>query len=233
MDMAIFMTDDLSPSEFKKYGARNLTINHVWIDLCNASERPAQPAPALFLDRDGVIVVDTHYVCDPEIVELLPGAAKLINAANTSGVPVIVVTNQSGIGRGYFGWPELGATQDRVSELLAEHDARWDAVLACPHHRVAPPPYDHPDHPCRKPNPGMINAAQELLNIDLGRSWIVGDNATDIEAGRNAGLKGGVHVATHPSKAEQEAEKAAALKTGQFQVITNPDLEGVWDLLIY
>ncbi len=231
--MATFMTNAPGPSEQPKLGARNLTSDHVWIDLCNSSKRFDQAIPALFLDRDGVIVVDTHYVCDPDEVELLPGAADLINAANGSNIPVIVVTNQSGIGRGYFGWPELEAAQDRISDLLAEHDAHWDAVLACPHHRVAPPPYHHTDHPCRKPNPGMIITAQEILNIDLARSWIVGDNATDLEAGRNAGLRGGVHVATHPTKAEQERDKADALNTDQFRVMTSSGLEGVWGMLTY
>ncbi len=227
------MTIDLSPSELPKLGARNLSSDHMWMDLTNSSSRSDQATPALFLDRDGVIVVDTNYVNDPGDVKLLPGAAELIRAANSSHIPVVVVTNQSGIGRGYFGWRAFEIVQDRIGDLLAKQDARWDAVLACPHHRDAAPPYDHADHPCRKPNPGMIVAAEDILNIDLARSWIVGDHATDLEAGRNAGLKGGVHVATHPTSATRERAKAEILKTDYFRAITCDSVTGIWDILTY
>lgn len=227
------MTIELSPSEPPKLGARNLDSDNIWIDLTNSSRRLDQATPALFLDRDGVIVVDAHYLGNPDDAELLPGAADLIKAANTSHIPVVVVTNQSGIGRGHFGWSELDAVQDRIRDLLAEHDARWDAVLACPYHHDASPPFQHADHPYRKPNPGMIIAAEKILNIDLARSWIVGDNASDLAAGRNAGLMGGVHVATNPTSAAQERAKAEILKTEQFRVLTRANMTSIWDILTY
>jgi len=223
----------LGSSDTAKPGQLNLTADNVWIDLRHMPERFEDARPALFLDRDGVIVVDTHYLRSPDDVLLLPGASDLIAAANRVGIPVIVVTNQSGIGRGYFNWAELEAVQDKISRLLAEGNARWDAVFACPHHSHALTPYIHPSHPCRKPNPGMIDAARDLLNIDPARSWIIGDKAGDLEAGRNAGLMGGVHVATHPTKAVQELSKSEGLQTDQFSVLSSPGVENIWETLSY
>jgi len=228
------MTTKLDPSDIPRLGERNLTADHVWIDLSHTIQRSEQATPALFLDRDGVIVVDAHYLGDPDQVALLPGAGQLVKAANTARVPVVVVTNQSGIGRGYFDWEAFEAVQQRIEDLLSAHEgAKWDAVLACPHHRDALPPYRHPDHPCRKPNPGMFTDARDILNIDLSRSWIIGDKAGDLEAGKRAGLTGGVHVATHPDVAEQEHGKSLALDCDHFHVVTRPDVVGVWDAISY
>ncbi len=163
--------------------------------------------PALFLDRDGVVLVEIGYLHTARETELIPGAAAVIARANACNVPVVLVTNQSGIGRGYFGWPEFAAVQARTIELLAAGGASLDAVYACPHHAAAAPPYDHAEHPARKPNPGMLYRAQAALGLDLSRSWIVGDHAGDLEAGRNAGLAGGLHVLTghggHPGQRRQ------------------------------
>jgi D-glycero-D-manno-heptose 1,7-bisphosphate phosphatase len=108
----------------------------------------------------------------------------------------VVVTNQSGIGRGLYGWAEFAATQERILAELRAAGARPDLVLACPYHPEGKPPYRHPDHSDRKPRPGMLLRAAEKLALDLGRSWIVGDRAVDMEAGRAAGLAGGLHVLT-------------------------------------
>ncbi|HER26728.1 MAG TPA: HAD family hydrolase, partial [Rhodospirillales bacterium] len=148
--------------------------------------------PALFLDRDGVVVIEAHYLHKVENVELIPGAAATIAAANQKGIPVIFVTNQAGVGYGYFGWPDFYAVQDRIFADLAAEGAFVDGVYACPFHENGKPPYDQGDHPCRKPNPGMLLGAANTMNIDLRRSWIVGDRAGDVLAGKNAGLAGGV-----------------------------------------
>ncbi len=225
------MTHAISTPANSRFSDRNLTDDHVWIDLTNSAQRLDTPLPALFLDRDGVIVVDAHYLGDPDKVELIDGAGQLIGSANEAGIPVIVVTNQSGIGRGYFGWQEFEAVQDRIENLLSQHNARWDAVLACPHHRDAIAPYDVDNHPWRKPNPGMLTAARAIQNINLAGSWVVGDKAGDLLAGKDAGLKGGIHVATHPEKAQEEREKSTALQSDDYDVRTREDLQGLWDLL--
>jgi len=186
------------------------------------SLRPAQAAslrgrPALFLDRDGVLVAEVGYLHRPEEVRLIPGAAALTAAANRAGLAAVLVTNQAGIGRGIYGWAEFEATQERISAELAAAGAGLDMVIACPFHAEAEPPYRHPAHPCRKPRPGMIRRAAERLGLDLAGSWIVGDRATDLEAGRAAGLAGGVHVLTGHGAAERDAAREVA--TGAFRVL--------------
>lgn len=185
--------------------------------------------PALFLDRDGVVVEEVGYLHRPDEVRLIPGAAPLIAAANRAGLPVAVITNQSGIGRGYYGWPEFQATQARISADLAAEGAVLDVVLACPFHPAGQPPYRHPVHPCRKPRPGMILRAAERLGLDLAGSWIVGDRAIDLEAGRAAGLAGGVQVLTGHGAAERDA--ALGLATDRFPVLEADSIASVRPLL--
>ena len=191
----------------------------IWCQLL----RPEQAAclrgrPALFLDRDGVLVEEVGYLHRPDDVRPIPGAAALVAAANRAGLAVVLITNQSGIGRGYYGWPEFEVTQARISADFAAAGAAFDAVLACPYHPEAEPPYRHPAHPCRKPRPGMILRAAERLGLDLAGSWIVGDRAIDLEAGRAAGLAGGVQVLTGHGMAERDA--ALGLATEGFRVLT-------------
>ncbi len=173
--------------------------------------------PALFLDRDGVLVAEVGYLHRPGDVRLIPGAAALIAAANRAGLAAVLVTNQAGIGRGYYGWAEFQATQERVSENLAAAGAALDMVLACPFHAQGQPPYRHPAHPCRKPRPGMILRAAARLGLDLAGSWIVGDRAIDLEAGRAAGLAGGMQVLTGHGAAERDA--ALEVASGRFRVL--------------
>ncbi len=176
----------------------------IWAEAFSAPRR----APALFLDRDGVIVEEVHYLHQAEKAKLIPGAAETIKLARARGLHVVVVTNHSGIGRGLYGWPEFIAVQARMLADLAALGASVDAVLACPFIAGGQPPYGHPDHPARKPNPGMLLAAADMLEIDLAASWIVGDRAGDIEAGRRAGLAGGLHVLTGHGPHDRQAALA-------------------------
>ncbi|MDX8468608.1 HAD family hydrolase [Mesorhizobium sp. VK23B] len=144
--------------------------------------------PALFLDRDGTINVDTGYPDDPAAMVLRDGIAPAIEVANQHGIPVVVVTNQSGIARGYFGWDAFSRVNGRVLELLAARSAVVDLVLACAYHEAGSGPLAIADHPMRKPNPGMLIEAARRLDLDLRRSLIVGDKPADMEAGWRAGL---------------------------------------------
>ncbi|TIQ32036.1 MAG: HAD family hydrolase [Mesorhizobium sp.] len=144
--------------------------------------------PALFLDRDGTINVDTGYPDDPNAMVLRDGIAPAIEAANRRGIPVVVITNQSGIARGYFGWAAFARVNQRVLDLLAEKNAAVDMVLACAYHEAGSGPLAIVDHPMRKPNPGMLLEAGRRLGLDLKRSLIVGDKPADMEAGERAGL---------------------------------------------
>ncbi|HTL97618.1 MAG TPA: HAD-IIIA family hydrolase [Holophagaceae bacterium] len=145
--------------------------------------------PAVFLDRDGTLNEEVGYLSRPEDLRLLPGAAAAVARLNARGIPVIVVTNQSGIGRGYYGWQDFEAVMGRMGELLEQENARFDAVYAAPHHEQGEGGYAVADHPDRKPNPGMLQRAAEEHGLDLARSWMIGDKAIDVEAGRRAGCR--------------------------------------------
>jgi D-glycero-D-manno-heptose 1,7-bisphosphate phosphatase len=177
----------------------------IWVQCLNRGQGIA-PRPTLFLDRDGVILVETHYLHTVEDTQLMPGAAATIARANALGYPVVVVTNQSGIGRGIYGWAEFARVQEKMLDDLAAEGAFVNAVMACPFHKDGDAPWNVADHPDRKPNPGMLLRAGSLLAIDYATSWIVGDHASDLAAGKAAGLAGGMHVwcghGSHPGQRE-------------------------------
>jgi len=165
------------------------------------------PRPTLFLDRDGTLIEQVHHLADPAQVRLIPGAAAAVAAVRAAGWRVVLVTNQSGISRGLFGWPDFAAVQAEILRGLHAEGASLDLVAACPF---------HPAHPWRKPEPGMILAAAAALPIDLAGSRIVGDKADDLRAGRAAGLAAGILVTTGYGEGEQTA--ATALATPDFAV---------------
>src|SRR5262244_2834721 len=161
-----------------------LDADGVW---CQVLPGCTRGRPALFLDRDGVVVEDVDYLHRVEDVAICPRAAAVIAA-------------------------------------VADAGARFDAVYACPHHRDGKGALAHPDHPARKPNPGMLRRAGEALSIDLARSWLVGDRASDIEAAKRAGLAGALHVQTGYGRAESAA--ALALSRPGFDVRAAASIAG-------
>lgn len=195
----------------------------VWNQMLRRGPAAGAP-PALFLDRDGVVMEDRDYLSDPDGVELIAGAAAVIAAANAKGFPVALVTNQGGIGLGYMGWSDFAAVQARLLAELTALGARIDAVFAAPHHPRGRGEYAHPDHPARKPRPGMLLRARDMLGIDLARSWIVGDHWRDLEAGRNAGIHGGVHVLTGHGTHDGQRLKALELADATFTVLAAPSI---------
>ncbi len=201
-------------------GGAVLTPDGVFSQVFRAPPPDREKRPALFLDRDGVVAIEAHYLHKAEDARLDPGSSAVIAEANRLGLPVVLVTNQAGIGYGYFGWDEFIAVQEKILSDLATAGARIDGVFACPHHAEGKPPYDHPDHPARKPNPGMLLMAGERLNLDLARSWIVGDRESDLAAGKNAGLAGGLQVLTGHGARAREREAALALADEDFKVFT-------------
>ena len=176
--------------------------------------------PALFLDRDGVVVEEREYLRRVEDVALLPGAAELIAAANRRGIPVVMASNQSGIARGLFGWGEFQQVQAEMNRRLELAGARVDLTLACPH---------YPEHSDRKPQPGMFRKAAEMAVLDLRRSWVIGDKTSDLEAARAAGLAGGVLVLTGHGAGHEAA--AGAIRTAGFRVVVEKSIGGLLWLL--
>lgn len=141
--------------------------------------------PAAFLDRDGTIIRDAAYVRDPKDVELLPGAADAVKLLNERGVPVIVVTNQSGIARGYLGHDDYELVRRRLDELLVAKGARIDATYMCPHYPDITGPCE-----CRKPGLELYQRAIADRNLDPARSLFTGDRWRDVEPGRVLGGMG-------------------------------------------
>jgi histidinol-phosphate phosphatase family protein len=134
---------------------------------------------ALFLDRDGTIIEDVEYIAKPEDVRLLAGVGAAIAQLNAAGIPVIMVSNQSGIGRGYFTRDDFDRVQARVEERLAAAGAHLDATFICPH-----APSDPPACMCRKPATALFEEAATTHDIDLAASWYVGDTWRDVQPGR-------------------------------------------------
>ena len=139
---------------------------------------------ALFLDRDGVVNVDHGYLYEPEKFEFVDGVFSACKAFVDAGYKLIIVTNQSGIGRGYYTEADFHALSNWVIAQFAEHNITVSGIYFCPHH----PNYNGQCN-CRKPNPGMILKAKNDLKIDLKQSILVGDKNSDIDAGLNAGIE--------------------------------------------
>lgn len=152
--------------------------------------------PAVFLDRDGTLNEDTGYIGNPDNVRLLPGAAEAVKKLNRAGVKVIIITNQSGVNRGYFTLEDLNAVNSRLLGLLRLEGATVDGIYYCPH---------RPDEncPCRKPGAGLLSRAALEHGIDVLSSYVVGDKVCDAALARNAGAKA-VLVLTGMGKEEEK-----------------------------
>ena len=151
----------------------------IWKPIGVTAPQPARPT--LFLDRDGVVINDGDYLRDPRAVALTASAGAALRKAQTAGFRLIVLTNQSGLGRGYYTRDEFAAVQKRVDALLAADDVYLDGVYYCPH---APDADCH----CRKPRPGLLQTAARHFAWDPARAWMVGDKISDVLLARHAGL---------------------------------------------
>ena len=204
-----------------------LTEEGVWVSA--VPRRAPKPVPGLLLDRDGVLVKEVNYLHRRQDVEIASGTVELLRWAAQAGLPVAVVTNQAGIARGMFGWDAFLVVQDEIAARLAADGVRVDLTIACPF---------HPDHTLRwgaahaywrKPGPGMLKLAGKILNLDLGRSWLVGDNESDTAAAKGAGLAGAVHVLT--GHGAQYKEVALKHDRDAFRVLAAENLSAALELL--
>jgi D-glycero-D-manno-heptose 1,7-bisphosphate phosphatase len=145
--------------------------------------------PAVFLDRDGTVIEEVNHLAHPDQVHLLPGAARAIRRLNERHVPVVVVTNQAGVARGYFPESRVAEVHARLDEILAREGARIDGYYVCPHHPTEGVGRFRTGCACRKPNPGLLLRAARELNLFLAGSCVIGDKTTDLEAGYRAGCR--------------------------------------------
>ena len=168
--------------------------------------------PAVFLDRDGTINEQVGYVNHPDRFWLLAGAAQAIRRLNDASVPVFVVSNQAGAARGYFPEELIEVVNDKMRRLLdVEAGAHIDGLYFCPHHPSSALPHLAVDCTCRKPKTGMLEQAAADNDLDLCKSYVVGDRMGDVQLGHRVGAKG-ILVLTGYGKGEND-----------FMKDTNPD----------
>jgi len=181
-------------SNFKHRILNNFYARNV-INTCS-------PQPAIFFDRDGVIIKDCHYISNPDKVEILKGAIEVMIYAKKIGFLIIVVTNQSGITRGFLNWDDY----EKVTLRMLSH--LGNPILIDGIYANSNSPDMTEEKKCwRKPNPNMLLAAKEDFNLDLENSIIIGDRLTDLVAGKNAGIRKFVHVMTGHGKNERACIK--------------------------
>jgi len=159
---------------------------------------------AIFLDRDGTVIEERNYLKDPAEVVLLPGAAEALQKLQAAGFLLILVTNQSGVGRGYFTMDEVARVQERLDQLLAPSGVRLAKIYIAP---------EAPDQPSRgrKPSPQFLYDARAEFDLDLSRCYMIGDKLIDLECGWNAGVRRSLLVRTGYG-ARLEAEAPSALR---------------------
>jgi D-glycero-D-manno-heptose 1,7-bisphosphate phosphatase len=153
---------------------------------CGTMPAPKSAARgAVFLDRDGTVAHEVGYVNHPDRFRIYAFAPRAVRLLNAAGYRVFIVTNQSGVARGYFTQSVLDEVHERLRASLARGGARIEAIYACPH-------YDGKGEPCacRKPRPGMLHEAAREHGVDLAASWVVGDMITDVEMGKSVGARG-------------------------------------------
>jgi D-glycero-D-manno-heptose 1,7-bisphosphate phosphatase len=160
-------------------------------------------APAVFLDRDGTICEEVGYVNHVDRIQLFPWAAEAIRKLNQAGLPVIVVTNQSGVGQGLFSEDLVKQANVRIAMELASKDARLEAFYYCPHHPTAKIEAYRKNCRCRKPATGMMEEAARRFELDLKSSYVVGDSFRDVQLAFNSGAKS-ILVLTGYGKGEYE-----------------------------
>jgi len=172
------------------------------------------PARAVFLDRDNTLIDNDGDLGDPDRVRLLEGVAAALARLRDAGWQLVVVSNQGGVARGAFGEPDVDAVNTRIASLVDEATGRRgviDRFYYCPYHPEGTVARYRREHPWRKPQPGMLHAAREDLGLDLGQSWLIGDQPRDVAAGKAAGCAT-VLVATDPA-AGADAEPTAVVRT--------------------
>lgn len=164
-------------------------------------------AIAVFLDRDGTVCEEVGHMDHPDRLVVYPWSAEAIRLINGAGMKAIVVTNQSGVARGYFGEEMVTQINEKMQEALEAQGARLDAIYYCPHHAdVGQPPYRLDCH-CRKPKPGMLLKAADEFDIDLTRSFVVGDRYVEIKLAKDVGATS-VFVLTGYGRGEYESRRA-------------------------
>jgi len=184
--------------------------------------------PAVFLDRDGVVNVDRGHVHRIQDFEFMPAALRTCRQLASAGFALVVVTNQAGIARGWYGIEDFRRLSEWMAAQFAEAGAPLDGIYFCPHHPTGSVPGLSEPCACRKPQPGMIQTAAKDLRLDLARSALVGDKWSDIAAGKRAGVCSCLLLRAPVGSAETEQDLAAA-----DAVLADQEVAGLADAATY
>jgi D,D-heptose 1,7-bisphosphate phosphatase len=176
----------LRASDTATIQAGHLVLTHT---ICGLVEEALFPNKAVFLDRDGTLIINRHYGSDPDGIELLDGVAEGLLELREAGYKLLLISNQSGVARGYFDEEAVARMHDRLQRVLDRHGAALDGLEYCPHHPEGVTPSYAIECSCRKPAPGMLRRAARKHGVNLSASWMVGDIEADVEAGRRAGTR--------------------------------------------
>ncbi|MHC4226886.1 MAG: D-glycero-alpha-D-manno-heptose-1,7-bisphosphate 7-phosphatase, partial [Planctomycetota bacterium] len=176
------------------------------------------PDKAIFLDRDNTLVEDPGYISDPDQVKLLDGVAEALVELKALGYKLIVVTNQSAVARGIITEEVLAEIHERLRQLLIEKNAFLDGIYYCPYHPEGVVAKYRKKSEYRKPNPGMLLEAADDMDIDLGQSWCIGNNLSDVEAGLRAGCKT-MLIDTPSSHKESSSSMSLASATPDYKAV--------------
>ncbi len=183
-----------------------------------------KPPVLVMTDRDGTLIKDVPYLSRLEDIALLPGVAKTIRTLNRLDIPVVVVTNQSGVARGYFSEAFVRDSHERINAILAEEGARVDLFLYCPHLAgVGISPYDK-DCSCRKPRSGMLKRALEEFSLPPERAMMVGDSLRDVEAAKDLGVTGYLISSDSPSSLRLSARIVSSFSAAVEDFLTEKNL---------
>jgi D-glycero-D-manno-heptose 1,7-bisphosphate phosphatase len=163
---------------------------------------------AVFLDRDGTVIEEEGFLRRPENVRLIPGAARAIRRLNDGGILACIVSNQSGVARGYLTESDLVPIHERLTAMLQDEGAWIDRIAWCPHHPTeGRPPYNI-ECDCRKPRPGMIHRLAAELGIAPHRSFVIGDRVSDVQLGTEVGAQGMLVLTGYGQFALKEARES-------------------------
>jgi D-glycero-D-manno-heptose 1,7-bisphosphate phosphatase len=175
---------------------------------------------AVFLDRDGTLIAEKNYLHKPEEVDIFPGTAKALNRLRTAGFKLFIVSNQSGVGRGYFTLAEVEKVNAHLGEQLGRDGVVFDKIYVAP---------EAPDQPSRgrKPSPQFLFDARAEFDLDLSQSYLIGDKLADLEAGGNAGVRKSILVRTGYGA---ELERTSAGRLGSAMVVDDLPAAADWIL---
>ncbi|MEA2030622.1 MAG: D-glycero-beta-D-manno-heptose 1,7-bisphosphate 7-phosphatase [candidate division Zixibacteria bacterium] len=187
----------------KRYCFERLTVDRVTQAATNILNSDINNMPALFIDRDGTLIVDKGYLKDPDGIQFEEGAIEALKKARSLGFKIIIVSNQSGVARGFFSINNVEQVNRRLLEMLSREDIDLDGLYYCPHYPNGTVSLYSKVCQCRKPAAGMLHKAAIELGIDIRKSWVIGDKIDDVNLGKVAGARSVLVRTGHGQEQEQ------------------------------